>query len=83
MVRQLKGAVRSGNGAQFLATTVRETEAELRLYFLRKIKEAGIPIRRSRVLVNIYDGQVKKIKSAVSKLHEDLQFDYGVELEGL
>ena len=24
MVRQLKGAVRSGNGAQFLATTVRE-----------------------------------------------------------
>ncbi|HFA47453.1 MAG TPA: hypothetical protein ENJ95_00390 [Bacteroidetes bacterium] len=61
----------------------KETEAELRIYFCRKIKMANIPVRRSRVLTNLYDGQVKKIRAAISKLHEDLQYDYGVELEGV
>ena len=73
ILRQLDKYIRcSGN---------KQTEAELRMYFLRQIKAAGLPIHRSQVLSNIYNGQLKKIKSAVSKLHEDLQYDFGRELE--
>ena len=59
----------------------KETEAELRIYFCQKLLTENIPVKRSRVLSNLYAGQIKKIKSAVSKLHEDLQYDYNVELE--
>ena len=59
----------------------KETEAELRIYFCQKMLEHNVPIRRSRVLTNLYEGQLKKINSAISKLHEDLQYDYGHELE--
>ena len=59
----------------------KETETELRIYFCQKILAAYIPIRRSKVLMNLYAGQIKKIKTAISKLHEDLQYDYNIELE--
>jgi hypothetical protein len=61
----------------------KQTEAELRIYFLRKINETDLPVSRSQVLTNIYNGQLKKIETAVSKLHEDLQYDFGLELEEL
>ena len=59
----------------------KDTEAELRLHFIDLIKEHGIPIWRSRVLMNIYQRQIVKIKKAMEKLHEDLQYDYQMELE--
>ena len=59
----------------------KETEAELRIYFLKKIRAAHIPVRRSKVLTNLYEGQLKKIRNAIAKLHEDLQYDYGVQLK--
>lgn len=59
----------------------KETETELRIYFCKKILAAHIPIKRSRVLQNLYEGQLKKIKIAISKLHEDLQYDYGEQLK--
>ncbi len=59
----------------------KETEIELRIYFCYKMKEAKIPFYNSRVLRNLYDGQIKKIYSAMSKMHEDLQYDYKLELE--
>ncbi len=59
----------------------KETETELRIYFCKKITEANIPVKRSKVLSNLYAGQLKKINAAISKLHEDLQYDYGFELE--
>lgn len=61
----------------------KETEVELRIYFCQKLKENKIPINRSRILSNLFDGQIKKIRAAVSKLHEDLQHDYNYELEKL
>lgn len=61
----------------------KQTEAELRIYFLRKINETDLPVSRSQVLTNIYNGQLKKIETAISKLHEDLQYDFGLELEKL
>ena len=72
VLRQLDKYIRfSGN---------KKTEAELRLYFLRKMKEEELPVSRYQVLTNLWNGQVKKVKSAISKLHEDLQHDFGMEL---
>ncbi len=61
----------------------KQTELELRIYFLTKIKAAHIPINASTVLSNLYIRQIEKIKTVLSKLHEDLQYDYQQELEGL
>lgn len=75
ILRQLDKNIRySGN---------KETEADLRIYFCQKILSHRLPVRRSKVLTNLYAGQLKKINSAVSKLHEDLQFDYGLQIEEL
>ena len=59
----------------------KETEIELRIYFLQMLKEHKIPTRRSRVLGNMYEGQLKKIKASMEKIHEDLQYDFKLMLE--
>jgi hypothetical protein len=57
------------------------TEVELRLYYCKKLRESGIKFQNSQVLLNLYNNQVIKIESALSKLHEDVQFDYRKEVE--
>ena len=54
----------------------KETETGLRLHFCEKMIEHGIPIHRSRVLANMYRSQIKKIDTAMDKLHEDLQYEF-------
>lgn len=61
----------------------KQTELELRLYFCSKIKEAGVPLRSSTVLYNLNDQQLKKIKTLLTQLPEDLQYDYKDEIESL
>ena len=61
----------------------KQYEAELLIYFCRKVKESRIPIQKSVVLQNLYNAQLKKINTAISALHEDLQYDYHNELEAL
>lgn len=61
----------------------KQSELELRLYFCTKIKEAGIPLRSSTVLYNLNDQQLKKIKTLLTQLPEDLQYDYKYEMESL
>ncbi|MEZ4948504.1 MAG: hypothetical protein R2784_03800 [Saprospiraceae bacterium] len=61
----------------------KETEVRLRLYFLTKLKTSEIKIGRSKVLTNMYMSQIKKVKTALEKLHEDLQYDYQQQLERL
>lgn len=60
-----------------------QAEVELLTYFLRKLKGSGIPYRDSPVLVNLYRQQLKKVRSVIGGLHEDLQYDYLKELQGL
>jgi len=57
------------------------TEIQVLIHFCRNLNSCGISIRRYPVLVNLYDRQIKKIQSVISKLHEDLQYDYNLELE--
>ncbi len=59
----------------------KETEVILRLYFCELMQEYQIPIERSKVLTNLYNRQVDKIKKAITTLHEDLQYDYERMLE--
>jgi len=59
------------------------TEIELLLYFCYELKKISKPIVKNVTLQNIFDRQVVMIKKAISKLHEDLQFDYNYELDEL
>ena len=61
----------------------KETEVELLLYFCLKLKNFSPSIQRNRVLKNLYQRQLELIAKAVSSLHEDLQYDYEIELEEL
>ena len=61
----------------------KEAEVELLLYFIAKIKETKIPIRKSVQLANLFQSQVKKTEAAIATLHEDLQHDYYRQLENL
>lgn len=61
----------------------KQTEVELRVHYCKTLKESGIDFQKSQVLLNLYSGQIKKINSVLSKLHEDLQFDYLREVEEL
>lgn len=61
----------------------KQTEAELLLYFCRKLKNFKPSIRRNTQLMNMYNQQLKMAKNAIAKLHEDLQYDYSIEVEEL
>ena len=61
----------------------KETEAELLLYFLQKMKSFRPSINRNTTLMNLYQRQLVSVKKLISALHEDLQYDYQLELEDL
>ncbi|MBI4947098.1 MAG: hypothetical protein HY840_11935 [Bacteroidetes bacterium] len=55
--------------------------AELLIYFCRKVKQTNnIPIYKSARLENLYNTQIKRIRSAITFLHEDIQADLLSEL---
>lgn len=61
----------------------KETEAELLLYFCTKLKSFKPSINRSMPLKNLYLRQLEAVKKIVLALHEDLQFDYQIEIDAL
>ncbi|AQS92786.1 MULTISPECIES: hypothetical protein [Polaribacter] len=61
----------------------KETEVELLLYFCKKLKAFKPSIKRSTRLQSVFDTQVRMIKKALEKLHEDLQYDFQLELNEL
>ncbi len=61
----------------------RQSEVELLIHFCRMLKDSGVPLGESPVLYNLYRRQIQKIGKAMSFLHEDLQHDYGKQLEEL
>ena len=62
---------------------VKESEVELLLYFCVKLKEFNPSIRRNVMLTNLYNRQLAFIRKKVLTLHEDLRYDYSLELEEL
>jgi hypothetical protein len=61
----------------------KETEVELMLYFCIKLKKFSPSIHKNSGLQNFYNKQIEAIRKKVTLLHEDLQFDYEIELEKL
>jgi len=63
----------------------KETEVELMLYFCQKLHELhqNVAGGMSYVLKNLLDRQIASLYKAIDKLHEDLQYDYNLELEEL
>ena len=64
-------------------TGSKQAEADLLIHYCYLLKESEIPYWRSTALNNLYQSQIKKIKAALSTLHEDLQFDYLRKMEEL
>lgn len=58
-----------------------QTELELRIFFCEKVVAAQIPLSTGTVLYNLYQQQLKKIGSVLTKLPEDLQGDYTTSLK--
>ena len=61
----------------------KETEVELMLYFCAILKKFSPSIHRNSGLQNFYIRQLDSIKKKITFLHEDLQFDFGEELQNL
>jgi len=59
------------------------TEADLLIHFCRVLRIHNPSLERDTVLFNIYNRQIDLIKKAVSSLHEDLQYDYELEIDSL
>ena len=62
---------------------IKETEVELLLYFCATLKDFQPSIQRNVTLTNLYNRQLEFVKKKVSLLHEDLQYDYNLEIEEL
>ena len=59
----------------------KETEVELLLYFCKKLYEFKPSIKNNTVLRNIFNREIESIKKKMTLLHEDLQYDYELELK--
>lgn len=59
------------------------TEPDVLLHVCEKINELNLDLKKNTALHNIYLSQLKKIKKAVSVMHEDEQYDYLKMLEVL
>jgi hypothetical protein len=64
-------------------TLNKQTEAELRIHFCLALKASGMPVHKNKALNNMYVQQVKKIKTALAGLHEDIQYDLMKQVEEL
>jgi len=58
-------------------------ETELLMHFCDALQKSGVQFRESTALLNLYHQQIKKIRKALTRLHEDLQHDYGRKLDVL
>lgn len=64
-------------------TGSKEAEIQLLLGYCLKLRQSGIPVRKSVALTNLFQMQLKKINKILPSLHEDLQYDYRKEAERL
>jgi len=61
----------------------KETEVELLIYFCQKLGSFSGYLNRSLVLRNMYDRQLSMVKKRIETLHEDLQYDYMLDVREL
>lgn len=61
----------------------KETEAELLLHFCRSLKSFSSTVPRDNIIENILNRQLALAETKIRSLHDDLQYDFSIELEQL
>ena len=61
----------------------KRTEIDLLIYYCSKLKKFTPSVQRNAALRNLYLRQIGTIKEKLGSLHEDLQYDYELELKAL
>lgn len=61
----------------------KKTEVDLLIYYCTKLKKFTPSIQRNAALRNLYSRQIVTISEKLGSLHEDLQYDYGQDLQAL
>jgi hypothetical protein len=61
----------------------KRTEIDLLIYYCSKLKKFTPSVQRNAALRNLYLRQIETIKEKLGSLHEDLQYDYELELKAL
>ena len=61
----------------------KKTEIDLLIYFCTKLKKFTPPFQGNAALRSLYIKLVAEIRKKLGALHEDLQYDYEMELEAL
>ena len=64
-------------------TDVKTTSVDVLISLCKQLRKQAKTYRESVAIQKIYSSHVKKVKTIISTLHEDLQFDYEKELEDL
>ncbi|MBA2745789.1 MAG: hypothetical protein H0U44_06150, partial [Flavisolibacter sp.] len=59
----------------------KQVEAELLIHFCSELNSSGIPFRKSPAMFKLFLAQLKKTRTAIETMHEDLQYDYLRQLE--
>ncbi|MCO5262963.1 MAG: hypothetical protein M9901_08820 [Lentimicrobium sp.] len=59
----------------------KQFEVEMRLFFCRTMKNTGLMLPEVTSIVNLYAGQLEKVRKLLPSLHEDLRHDYQEELK--
>jgi len=61
----------------------KKSEVDLLIYYCSKLKNFSPSIIKHKGLRKLYDKQIGTIIIKISSLHEDLQYDYGLEINEL
>lgn len=59
----------------------KETEVVLLLYFCNKLATFSPSIKNNNALSNLFNRVKLHVEKTIGRLHEDLQYDYTIELE--
>ncbi|MBI1184116.1 hypothetical protein GC194_07585 [bacterium] len=55
------------------------TEIELLLHFCKQLSNSQLHTKSS-TMANLFEAQIKRIRTVIAQLHEDLQYDYKIKL---
>jgi len=61
----------------------KKTEVELLMFFCAELKNMNPSYKGNLALANLFNRQIEALKKTISTLHEDLQYDFNLELEEL
>lgn len=68
---------------QIRYSQAKETEVELLLHFCRRMAELEPPLTGNQQLLNLFHRQLELARKKTTRLHEDLQYDFELEIQEL